>query len=144
MMQRLAGALLAAVLLAACAGDPSGTIFRTTVESRDGSYPQEVVFGDKTGLVTGIEPFAWDGQSAFDPPALAIDEHDPNTLIFQWGNGACDRPAIAFSRSGDRFGLRVDPRASPGSCMALLLFRAVRIHLAEPIAPDRIDICCPR
>jgi hypothetical protein len=141
-MHRLAGALLAVVAVAACAGDPGGILFRTTVEAPDGSYAQEVVLGDQTGLVTGIEPTAWDGQSAFDPPSVAIDEHDPSTLIFRWSNGACDRPAISFSRSGDRFDLRIDPREQFGSCTAILLFRSIRIHLTEPITPDNIDICC--
>lgn len=144
MMHRLAGALLAAIVMSACGGDPAGTIFRTTVEGPDGSYAQEVILGDQTGLVTGIDPSTLDGQSAFDPPTVAIDEHDPNTLIFRWANGACDRPAITLSRSGDRFDLRVDPREKFGSCMAILLFRSIRIHLTEPIAPARIDICCPR
>ncbi len=142
-MLRLAGALLAAIAVSACARDPAGTLFRTTVEAPDGSYAQEVVLGDQTGLVTGIDPSAWDGESAFDPPTVAIDEHDPSTLIFRWANGACDRPAISFSSSGDRFRLHVDPRAKFGACMAILLRRSIRIHLTEPIAPHRIDICCP-
>jgi hypothetical protein len=96
-MHRLAGALLAAIVMSACGGDPAGAIFRTTVEGPDGSYAQEVVLGDQTGLVTGIDPSTWDGQGGFDPPIVAIDEHNPNTLIFRWANGACDRPAIAFS-----------------------------------------------
>jgi hypothetical protein len=141
---RLAGALLVAVLVSACGRDPSGTIFRTTVAGEDGSYALEVVLGDQTGLVTGIEPAVWDGASAFDLPTVAIDEHDPSTFVFQWGNGACDRPAISFSKSGDRLNLRVDPRENFGSCMAILLLRSIRIHLSEPIASDRIDICCPR
>jgi hypothetical protein len=143
-MHRLGGALLAAILVSACGGDPAGTVFRTTVAGQDGSYALEVVLGDQTGLVTGIEPSDWDGGSAFDLPTVAIDEHDPNTLVFRWGNGACDRPAISFFRSGDRFSLRVDPRENFGSCMAILLLRSIRIHLTEPIAPDGIDICCPR
>ncbi len=144
MTHRLGGALLAVTVVWACGGDPVGTLFRTTVEGSDASYPQEVVLGDQTGLVTGIEPLAWDGQSAFDPTTVTVDAHDPNTLVFQWSNGACDRPAISFSRSSDRFELRVDPRAQFGSCMAILLFRAIRIHLTEPVAPARIDICCPQ
>ena len=143
-MHRLAGALLAAIVVSACAVDPAGTAFRTTVAAPDGSYAQEVVLGDQTGLVTGIDPLTWDGENAFDPPAVAVDEHDPKALVFRWANGACDQPAIAFSRSGDRFTLRVDPREKFGSCMAILLFRSIRIHLTEPIAPDRIDVCCPR
>jgi hypothetical protein len=132
------------MLLSACAGDPAGTIFRTTVEGPDGTYAQEVVLGDRTGLVTGIEPADLGDQNAFDPPTVAIDGGNPNTLIFRWSNGACDRPAIALSRSGDRFDLRVDPREKFGSCMAILLFRSIRIHLTEPIPPARIDICCAR
>jgi hypothetical protein len=143
-MRRLAGVLLAAIVMSACTADPAGTTFRTTVEAPDGSYAQEVILGDQTGLVTGIGPGALGDQNAFDPPTVAIDEGDPNTLIFRWANGACDRPAIALSRSGERFALRVDPREKVGSCMAILLFRSIRIHLTEPIAPAQIDICCPR
>lgn len=143
-MRRPAAALLAAIVVSACGGDPAGTLFRTTVAGADGSYAQEVVLGDQTGLVTRIDPTVWDDQSAFDSPTVASDEHDPNALVLRWGNGACDRPAIAFSRSGDRFDLRLDPREKVGACMAILLLRSIRIHLSEPIAPDRIDFCCPR
>ena len=43
-------------MVSACAKDPAGTLFRTTVEGPDGSYAQEVVLGDQTGLVTVIVP----------------------------------------------------------------------------------------
>jgi hypothetical protein len=134
-------ASLVAVLVVACAGDPAGTLFRTTVVGPDGSYAQEVVLGDRTGLVEAIEPAELIG---VDEPEVVNDEDDANALIFRWSNGACDRPAISFTRSGERFDLRVAFRQKFGSCMAILLFRAIRIRLTEPIAPNRIDVCCPR
>ena len=134
-------AALVALLVAACAGDPAGTLFRTTVGDPDEGYAQEVVLGDRTGLVEAIEPAEL---TAAQDPVVAIDEDDANALIFRWSNGACDRPAISFSRSGDRFDLRVDPRRRfLSSCMAILLFRAIRIRLTEPIALNRIVVCCP-
>lgn len=134
-------AALVALFVLACAGDPGGTLFRTTVAGPDGDYAQEVVLGDRTGLVEAIEPVEL---VAAEDPQVVLDEDSANALIFRWSNGACDRPAISFSRSGERFDLRVDPREKFGSCMAILLFRAIRIRLTEPIAPNMIDVCCPR
>ena len=131
---------LLVLVVAGCSGDPPGALFRTTVAGPDDAYAQEVVLGDRTGLVVGLEPFPIDSADGFDPPTVEIDPDDPNALVFRWANGACDHPAISFARSGDRYVISVNPRPGFGSCMAILLFRAVRIRLSEPIAPDRIDL----
>jgi hypothetical protein len=137
-------ALLLVALLAGCARDPAGTLFRTTVAAPDGSYPQEVVLGDRTGLVLRILPADWNGQGGFDPASVVNLPGDRNVLIFRWSSGACDRPAIALSAIGDRFELRVDPRPKLGACEAILLLRAIRIDVIESIPAERVDICCPR
>jgi hypothetical protein len=138
-IRRLLTAALVASVVAGCRADPTGALFRTTVGEPE-SYDQEVVLGDRTGLVVGLEPYPILPTDQFDPPSVSIDPDDPNTLVYRWANGACDRPAISFARSGDRFVISVNPRGSLGPCMAILLFRAVRIRLSEPIAPDRIDL----
>ena len=142
-MRRLVAIALAA-LVAACGADPSGALFRTTVVSPDGSYDQEVVLGDTTGLVTGIEAFPLDGPVGYDPPTIAIDPTDPRTVIFRWSNGACDRPAISFVRLNDQLSIKVSPRPQGGACMAILLFRAIRIHFKEPVPPEQIEVASPR
>ncbi|MES1239429.1 MAG: hypothetical protein ABUL57_01055 [Chloroflexota bacterium] len=147
-MRRLLSLTLIAPLLAACGvfagADPSGTLFRTTVASPDGSYVQEVVLGDQTGLVTGIEPVEIVDASGFDPPTIEADEGQKNTLVFRWANGACDRPAISFVRLQDHLSIKVSPRPQGGACMAILLFRAVRIHFKEPVDPATIEVASPR
>ena len=144
-MSRVHVSLVAVVvLIAGCASDPRGTLFRTTVAGPDGSYAQEVVLGDQTGLVTSIEPAEIDGPDGFDPPSVASDPDDPTTLIFRWSNGACDRPAISFSRSSEHVWLRVEFREKLGGCMAILLFRAIRIHLSQAIPAEQIEVCCRR
>ncbi len=140
MLQLVSRALLISIAVSACGGEPPGKLYRTTVQNPNGSYAQEVVLGDQTGLVVGVDPSMWDGRTVYDPPTVVIDAQDPMALIFRWANGACDHPAITFSRSGDRFALRVDPRESSGTCVGILLYRAVRIRLTDPISPDQIDI----
>lgn len=132
---------LAAAVVSGCAANPDGTLYRTTVNGPDGSSPQEVVLGDATGLVTGIEPAPVDDPNAFDPPTVSADPDDPNALVLRWSNGACDHAAIAFKRSGARFVISIDPRTPMfGSCTANLLFRSIRIRLSEPIGPNSIDL----
>ena len=138
-MRRAVTIALFALLAAGC-GDPAGRIFRTTVAGPDGSYAQEVVLGDQTGLVVGLEPGEIGANDAFDPPSVSSDPADPNTLVFRWSNGACDHPAISLVRSGDRYRISVNPRPSLGACMAILLFRAVRIRFSEAVAPAEVEV----
>jgi hypothetical protein len=149
-MRRFGSIARLAVLAALVAGcgialPPDGTLFRTTVVGPDEAYPQEVVLGDRTGLVVGISPFPIDGPEGYDPPTVAVDPADSKTLIFRWGNGACDRPAITLVRLNNRLSMKVDPRPQAfGSCGAILLFRAVRIHFSQHVAPAEIELVGPR
>lgn len=58
-MGRAAAALFFVVVLFACAPDPAGRLFQTSVTAPDGSYPLVIVLGDRTGFVLGVQPIEW-------------------------------------------------------------------------------------
>jgi hypothetical protein len=131
--------LVLAIVAAACL-PPAGTLFKTTVVQPDGSYPLPVALGDQTGLVTAIEPIVADGSGSFEL-AVKADPDNANALILTWIGGACDDDvAIALARSESGFSLFLDTKAGFGACMALGLFRAIRIRVSEPIAADSIAV----
>lgn len=130
-----------AALVVAC-GPPAGTLFRATLTSPGGSYPLPITLGDTTGLVVSIEPLMlqdWPG----DGLTVTADPGDPNALVLSWLGGACeDETVILFWPVEDRYGMSVAPRDGPGllgGCPAIGLFRAIRITLSKPVAPESIS-----
>jgi hypothetical protein len=143
-MGRAATALFCVVVMSACAPDPAGRLFQTTATTPDGSNQLVIVLGDRTGLVLGIKPIEWVAPGGIEPATLTNAEGDANVLFFRWASGACDRPAISFSATGERFELRLDARPTLGMCTAILLHCAIRIDLIEQIPADHVDLVLPR
>lgn len=131
----------ASIVLAAC-GSPADRPFRTTLASPDGSYPLPVLLGDETGLVTRIEPAAFDSTARYDLDLAAqADPTDPRAFVVTWLGGACDNDAGLSYKPGPGgylVRLEVHGKVGLGGCIALGIPRGVRIVTSSPIALDTI------
>ena len=142
-MQRIAIAVTAALLVAACVG-PNGQLFQTTLRDISpsnpaGDLPMLVVLGDETGLVIGIEPGAGE---LFDlNPSVQADPGDPNAFVVSWLGGMCDNDAALSFRpqqAGYSLALTVHEKLGLG-CPAAGIYRSVRVRTSKPISPDSIE-----
>jgi len=136
-MKVAAAYVLLGAVAAACLA-PGGTVFKATVRQPDGSYPLEVVLGDHTGKVIGVES-ALGEPAGGDLPQTQQDPDDPNAVIITWATGACDDVHMLFQAADTGYRLDVDAHERIGlGCTAQLLFRAMQIRFSEPISPDSI------
>lgn len=105
--------------------------------------PLPVTFWDRTGLVVGIKATEWT-QSAEDS-ALGIHAIPgvPNALSARWMGGACeDHVTVTLLEESDHLALRVDSSMSPLTlgCVALGVFRELRITFRREITPDEVAL----
>lgn len=121
-----------------------GKIFTTTLAQPDGTEELPVALGDQTGLVTGIEPVVFKPGIAFGEgigPTITADAKDPNVLVVTWTGGACDnRAVISFVPAALRYRMTLRTDVAWGACMALGLFRAIRVTTSQPIPVGDIDV----
>jgi hypothetical protein len=137
-IRRRFATLVVIAVVAAC-GPPPGTLFEVMLADPDGSYPLPVVLGDDTGLVTGVEAVAFD--EALPPPSIQVDPQDPNAFVVTWLGGACDDNAtLSFYALETGYALDLVTRRELGlGCIALGVFRGLRIDLSSPVDVDTIS-----
>ena len=112
------------------------------MSTSDGSYRLPVVLNDETGLITRIEstPAEMQGND-YMAPAVRVDPGDPNSFILSWLGGACDNHAsLTLKRFENGYELRLAVDTAFGGCIALGVFRDVRIVTSSPISVDSIVV----
>lgn len=130
---------LLAMAIAACAPEPAGDVFRTTL-LHDGAEPVPVVFRDQTGLVTSIEPARNPNGSEFQPVAVT-DPTDASAVVLTWVGGLCDESVTLSltSTEAGRYLVVLTVRSRGGGCPAIGVPRGVRILTTTPIPISSID-----
>jgi len=139
-MKPLVSLFLSAGLVIGCS--PASHAFHTTLSSQ-GQYPLPLVLNDGTSLVTAIDSTTPDLTPPTSPTDASLQVRAapglPNAFIAHWLGGACARDAVlTFTRSGARYELHLAVYSRSGACIAVGVFRAVRISTSVPIAVDSI------
>lgn len=147
-VRRAVAVALLAIGLASCNTIGASMLEATFPAKGDGVtefhvQPLPVTFWDRTGLVAGIKTTEW-SQSAEDS-ALGIHAIPgvPNALSARWMGGACeDHVTLTLLEESDHLALRVDSSMSllTWGCVALGVFREIRITFRRAISPDEVAL----
>jgi hypothetical protein len=136
-------AVVAVVAMARLVAGPGVPTFRVDFPQGQIERPMSVVVEDHDGSVTAVERAAVpDERQPEGNFGSAPISGEGSTVTVWWVGGACERETTVrvTTRAG---GLHLDirsPRALIGSCPAVGILRAVRLHLALPIDLSEVAI----